>query len=357
MSSGAANTAILRPEEIPANLASEVLLDLGLKPVLRELHDVDQLDEAQTHWQGRGYQTLAGEEVVEDEATRALVTDVDQEHTVRPLETHPVVERLLRLGGPLADRLLLERSGRVYRWLADRLGADQEPEEGGPSGDGPSRRCQTLYVGRDAGMLAAAKQLDRMSADALETAGAVELGRLLGYPSCCIDAFNALERRWPNRIPIAAAAGRTRTFRARLNNLSLTRFAYIAHFPCRYDCPHSLALADAAAAELDDRNPGLVAFVDQALALPRLYLDDATQGIFMDATLHGRNRLTFGRLLELGELWPDPHGRDAQTPELWGALSGCNEARWGPDGAELRARGKRVDLPGEALVLPFLTER
>jgi hypothetical protein len=349
--------ALSRPEEAPAALAARALLDLGHKPVVRELHDVEALDDARARWEDRGYVTASGEPVRQDPASRAMVTEAGAEHTVRPLADHPVVERLVALGGPFTRRALLDPGSPLYRWLCRRYGADQAPLEDRPRpADSGAIARQALYVARDLAAARRARELDRMAADDAGPDGTRELGALLGYPTCCTDAFAALSRRWPNRAPILAAAGRTHRFRGRLNNLSLGRFHYISWFPCRYDCGPSLALADAAADALAARNPALVSRVDALLATPRLYVDDATQAVLIGAHGHDGGAtldIAFDRVTPLAALWPGPGSGPTDT---WAGLDGADRATGAPDRPAFFRRGRPVTLPdalAEMILLPF----
>jgi hypothetical protein len=350
----ASRRALRDPSELPPALGARLLLELGLKPVLRELHDAGApLAEARARWEQGGWHTASGAVVREAAATAAKVSAWDVAHTVRPLARHPVIERLLSLGGPLAERVLLHPTSPVYRALCDRFGADAQPiAAADPVGPGGAvRERVALYVARRGADAAGARALDHMAADRVEGADTTELGRLLGYPPCCVAAYAALERRWPNRLPIAAAARATGTFLPRLNNLSLSRCHWVAHVPCRYDCAASAALADAAAGALAAVNPAIVAALDALLAAPRVYLDDDTQAILRGARWRGAGALTFEALVPLEVLWP---GRGAPPGgAAWAAWAGADEVTWDGPVGRFTARGRRVGGEREALVLPF----
>ncbi|MDP6943581.1 MAG: hypothetical protein QF464_05480 [Myxococcota bacterium] len=325
--------------------ATEALLSLGLKPVARELHDVDRVDEATSRWRAMGYCTATGEPVREDVDTAAMFVDVQQVHTTRHLATHPVIERLVALGGGPMKRVLLDPSSRVHQWLAERLDAERAPHQGPrPSGARLRQRC-AVYISRDADLAERARTLDRMAEASREADSAVELGGLLGYPDCCIEAFCALPQRWPNRHPIVAAMARTKTFEPRLNNVALDRFAWIAWFPCRYDCEASLGIADAAAASLDEAIPDQVVAADAALGQPRLYLDDRRQAALQGASREG-DRVTFERLI--------PLDRPGQDPDpIWRSIADANSLRI-EDGVATFYRGDTVlAWDGAPLFLPF----
>lgn len=112
------------------------------------------------------------------------------------------------------------------------------------------------------------------------------MGRLLGYPACCVEAFTAMPEHWlprqrwfrrrTNLALAQAAAARTKMFHGRLNSVDLHLFHYVAWTPCAYDCAPSLAYANAVAHELSRRphgwlgpleEKGAAAFVARADAL------------------------------------------------------------------------------------------
>ena len=150
----------------------------------------------------------------------------------------------LRLDGPDAAREELE-------WL--RRGAAVVR---GPSG--------LLYVARDA---AQARAIERAEASILPAgpprspgAGVCtahrELGRLLGYPSCCVEAFvgrvvrgvDVLDdgsRATELVVAVAAALSRSRRRLAHLNFTLPDRRALLPFDPCAFDCPYAARYARA----------------------------------------------------------------------------------------------------------------
>lgn len=328
---------------LPAGLASEVLMAIGRKPVVRELHDLQGVAAAQGRWAALGCQTVIGEPVREDVATQAMVTDVDSTHTVRPLATHPLVERAIAVGGEVARQALLDPQSWIYRWLCERLGAEEAPLVMARPPAGDVRERQVVYASKDLALAERARLLDRMGADTPGQGDALELGELLGYPRCCASAFADLERRWPNRAPITAAMARTRTYLPRLNNLALHRFVWLAWFPCAYDCAASTAIADLAAAHLARTYPDLVAALDTELARPRLYVTDAIQAALIDARWDGPTRVRFAALAPL----------DDAAAEALAEVASADHAVVDEGRAELRAGRSRLALAGEPLLLPF----
>jgi hypothetical protein len=338
-----------RVEDVPAALASHLLLELGRKPVMRELHHVDRVEEAAERWHSLGFVTCRGEEISEDQVTYALLSKENATYTVRPLARHPVIERAVDLGGPLAERVLLDKRSPLYRLLARRFEADEEPVHAQVDYDDSERvkqRC-TLYVSKDLKLAQTTRNLDRMAGGSHEDHTA-ELGDALGYPRCCVKAYASLERRWPNRLPIAAAAGRTQHFHPRLNNLCLKRFNWIGYFPCRFDCEPSLELAHAAAEMLERLNPELVRAIDALLALPRIYWHDDKQAVLLGAKRSGRE-ITFDEAPSLASLWPHPGRAQEEITELEGARRLRLQER-----PQFYGASGKITLKTTPLVLPFM---
>lgn len=140
-----------------------------------------------------------------------------------------------------------------------------------------------LYLGLDRARVLAAARADAGKDD-------VELGRLLGYPYCCVEAFQALPQ------PHTAAAvlhARFRDFHGvgyyRLNCIDLHVFHYVPWLPCSPNCELSRRYADAVATSLPALASrvatvpwnvditGFVERVDSALAAHRLHVFDGVQ--------------------------------------------------------------------------------
>lgn len=181
--------------------------------------------------------------------------------------THDLPVRQSVAGGLLTDRTLREKKG------------DDEAE------DRASDRLLVL-LGRDEEALEEALAIERAQVGGLDperaVAGSARLGRLLGYPECCVDAFTELGQVHHNREPIAAAAARSGRFDPRLNNTLLSVFHHVSWFVCRYDCPESTARA----AQIDRLLSRDRAEANRVLGLPRLYVDDRRQ-VILDAELRG----------------------------------------------------------------------
>jgi len=103
------------------------------------------------------------------------------------------------------------------------------------------------------------------------------LGRLLDYPLCCAEAF---DRRWDDAvsahqgdlsIPTLEASGPP-PYDWRINILGrYFGLALIEHFPCRYDCVASVALANRHSLALRHYEPELFQQLEETLGSPVVY--------------------------------------------------------------------------------------
>jgi hypothetical protein len=107
------------------------------------------------------------------------------------------------------------------------------------------------------------------------------LGRLLGYPPCCIEAFTAAGPGATTSSLLRAAHRRSDAFRWQLNVLDpVSPFTLVPHLPCRFDCPASLDMASRLSAVLDEVFPFLQGAARDALGRPWLWWD-AARGVVL----------------------------------------------------------------------------
>lgn len=223
--------------------AEEIALAAGLRPMIRQLLDAPSLDQARARFERIGFKT-----------------------SVAP-----------RIYGPTRD------------------GWDDTPEELAAEDKGARR---ALFVGRDRGAIEEAIACDLAKTDEGDHA----LGRLLGYPKCCVDAFVATSRHRLNTDLYAAAAQRTGPSpKPRLNGLDFAVFHFISWSPCAFDCALSSAYADAVAARIAPRWPAFLAKIDDALDAHRLVVLDEVQ-------LSLRGDFDGSRLV-IREVWPSAKDR------------------------------------------------
>jgi hypothetical protein len=125
-----------------------------------------------------------------------------------------------------------------------------------------------LYVSRDPVLARRAVDLQARPDPALR-----EMGALLGYPKCCVEAFADQPDRSNNTWNRYLTASRTTIpgpWPWELNNLV---FMLLAFFPCRYDCPQALVHARAALSEIGNAYPAVMTPLHDALACRTLYFD------------------------------------------------------------------------------------
>jgi hypothetical protein len=101
-----------------------------------------------------------------------------------------------------------------------------------------------------------------------------QIGALLGYPACCVQAFAAMGDRSDNSHARVAIAARTSIgpgpWPSLLDDTSLK---LLPHFPCTYRCERSLEQARALLSALADEDKPLCAEILHHLGGPVLYFD------------------------------------------------------------------------------------
>jgi hypothetical protein len=144
------------------------------------------------------------------------------------------------------SRARFEALGLATAWTAHR--AKQATTQG-----------TVLFVGRDPRLVReAATCEDRAEHDR-------DLGRLLGYPRCCVEAYLEVPSRRRNLDAIARAFARSPSrVSPRLNCLDLAVFHYVSWLPCSFDCELSRVFADAVANHIARHHGQFVARPGQA---------------------------------------------------------------------------------------------
>lgn len=146
-----------------------------------------------------------------------------------------------------------------------------------------------------------------------------ELGTLLGYPRCCVDAFTAIGRQ-DDATLLALRAGDPRPPRASASSsFLLGSLALVSHVPCRIDCPATLAIAERVRDALVAKSPSFDG-AWRALATTMQMIDASGRAWILDARDEGE-RL---RIERARELRPPGDGAHApilrEAPELAGRL-------------------------------------
>ncbi|MEZ4399492.1 MAG: hypothetical protein R3B06_05715 [Kofleriaceae bacterium] len=120
------------------------------------------------------------------------------------------------------------------------------------------------------------------------TRHAVELGQLLGYPRCCVDAFLGQRDRSNNSLNRYLAAARTRSgdgpWPWQLNDLA---GRLVPFYPCHYRCGAAVAWVDAAVAALARVEPAAAADLARALTAAVVYVDHDHQVWLRGAAVEG----------------------------------------------------------------------
>jgi hypothetical protein len=201
----------------------------------------------------------------------------------------PMLRELLPVGRIESARARYEKLGLTCELAPFRYGPTHDGWIRDPEPEGSETARTAMFVGRDRGALAEAAAAEVGRTDE----ASIALGRLLGYPQCCVTAFVKTSRERRAAELHAAALRRTAsTPRARLNGLDLAVFHFLPWSPCSFECPHSLRYADALARVIGKVHPTFVAAIDRALARPRLVLAYEVQlsidGVWDGAVLHVR---------------------------------------------------------------------
>ncbi len=178
--------------------------------------------------------------------------------------------------------------------------------------------------------------------------GARELGRRLGYPPCCVEAFLAkVSRAAETKAPELGRDNWQRVDAAwvarpnpRINSLLFGELLGLISFdPCRFDCPAAAQIANALFERLAQSAPVAAAALDRQLARP-VFIDeqDRRAWLELESDLAGRTRVRAIEVIRLGWDHPDP----AALAGLIG--QGIDEHGRMPDLPDPRHRVFRFDL-------------
>ncbi len=173
---------------------------------------------------------------------------------------------------------------------------DRRTRANRPDGHGTHR---DLFIARDPAIVRQAKTIyedPRGPSEHLATMGA-----LLGYPSCCIAAFDALADRSNNTAIRHAAWRRTHAlgfaFASVLNNLATHVLPW---FPCTYACPQSTAHARAVLESLGESHPAEATTLTARIDRPVLYFDHARAIAFEHARRESAVAISYDRVTAVG---------------------------------------------------------
>lgn len=177
---------------------------------------------------------------------------------------------------------LLEEAGVAWYSPGARMNEDLSQNRMAP-GEAANKRI--LYAGGSADSLRRMAELDLALLSAnLPLPEQVELtrelGRLLGYPECCIAAYQVLGER-QNRVlaeqGLAAVLACGQQPSWMLNNLSPTVLALLPWIPCSYRCAESLRRVTALWEMLCRQSASQTRQIEEFLRLPRWFRSEREQ--------------------------------------------------------------------------------
>jgi hypothetical protein len=187
-----------------------------------------------------------------------------------------------------------------------------------------------LYISRDP---SAAAQAARLQTEGDPSRSLRELGALMGYPRCCIEAFAEQTDRGNNTRNRYATAARTTAGAAWPWELNNVLAMLIPCYPCRYTCASALELARSALAAMHAAHPGSRRALGEKLARPTLYFDHERQLV-----LHGEAEGETARYTGVSV----PEGSSPAFSSFAGAIATGDELTFTDDLLSVRASGREI---------------
>jgi hypothetical protein len=228
----------------------------------------------------------------------------------------PVDRELLQLDAGLRALIKRERGSReASESVARRLASAGRRTRVFHGGSGRLR--SVAFVALDDETLGEAMRLEALLDGAPpDRAEAVRgLGRLLGYPECCVERL-AAEPLQDDDTQIARLAvshvGRLGLF----DNWVSVELRSFSHFPCRSGCPATAALSRKTLDLIERSNPGFGTALRSALASVAVVQSLWRYALLLDASVDAMGAVSYGSVLsqrDLGMSTEDPALRD---PEL-----------------------------------------
>lgn len=194
----------------------------------------------------------------------------------------------------------------AIRRTADPADLDRVEAQLRATGAAVLRAAQTAVIGaREQGVLYVARTAEHAAALRGAEEGVLpgrggagdprgshrEVGRLLGFPACCVEAFLARLDRGVDRLAgggptglaedyVAARGAWVPAADARVNPLLMAAHAQLVSFyPCRYDCPAAVGVAEAVRAALAARQPKTAASLLALLSRPVAIAPDGARAL------------------------------------------------------------------------------
>lgn len=184
----------------------------------------------------------------------------------------PVVRQLLRGDQLERKRVGFEREG-FFTAVGNMTVVRGAGAIGKHKGMAQSIPRTPFFVGRDAARVEEAAAIERV-----ERGDDRVLGTLLGFPSCCIEAFMQVPR--PRGTMMLLHASNLATHGPgdyRLNVCDLRLFHFLPWIPCSFRCEASIAYASQLEAYVAAREPAFAIRTREALSAARLVLHPDVQ--------------------------------------------------------------------------------
>ncbi len=100
-----------------------------------------------------------------------------------------------------------------------------------------------------------------------------KIGKIFGYPQCCIDAYN---NRVNKDYILESYKSTKEKFDWKLNNfIQMPNYYLIPHYPCSYDCKESIKLATRILEEIKKEEPAFAEQIERYLKRPVLYSNNS----------------------------------------------------------------------------------
>ncbi len=180
-----------------------------------------------------------------------------------------------------------------------------------------------------------------------------EIGRLMGYPECCVAAYATLRSRANNAGLVYVTSARTRALRASYHPLLGGSVVHLVPFtPCTYGCARAVSWALRLVGELA---PATQSAVRRAMSRPVLYLDQGRAVAFEGVSHADTESVSFDRAVFIGG--QDQSALHARHLFGWllgggGTLRLTDEAFELEAGGQARRRLRRGD-PALGVLMPF----
>lgn len=114
-----------------------------------------------------------------------------------------------------------------------------------------------------------------------------ESGKLLGYPSCCIDFFEKIPSREKKSLHIIESLKNTTNQPSPYLNTITSIYPLIIHCPCSLNCEKSISQAKKVLFALEKGAPNLFTKIKKFYSMPVLYFDNKRYVVFDGSAKNG----------------------------------------------------------------------